>query len=147
MAQCMTRTLWLAAGCIALAAVAHAQDPAAPDAFADESGRATYLAHCAACHGTDGGGDGPVIRALRTRPDDLRGLAARTGPGFSRAALGAFILGRSRPPSAHGTSEMPVWGPLFRQLNTSGTRVDVRLERLLDYLESMQTPSMQTPKR
>jgi hypothetical protein len=82
---------------------------------------------------------------LSTNPDapstspTARRATARTGPGFSRAALGAFILGRSRPPAAHGTGEMPVWGPLFRQLNTSGTRVDVRLERLLDYLGSIQT--------
>jgi mono/diheme cytochrome c family protein len=135
----MTLVPWIAAGCIALTGTARAQDSTAT-AFADESGRATYLAHCGSCHGTDGAGDGPVIRALKTRPADLRGLIGRTGPGFSRAALGAFILGRNRPPAAHGTSEMPVWGPLFRELNTSGTRVDVRLERLLDYLESIQTP-------
>ena len=140
MRSCMSRRGVLAAACLALAAVAHAQDSTAPDAFADESGRDIYVAHCAPCHGMDGGGDGPVIRALKTRPDDLRELSARTGRGFSRAALGAFILGRQRPPAAHGTSEMPVWGPLFRQFNTSGSRVDVRLERLLDHLESMQVP-------
>jgi hypothetical protein len=42
------------------------------------------------------------------------------------------------PVPAHGTSDMPVWGPLFRELNPYDSRVDVRLSRLVDYLKSIQ---------
>jgi hypothetical protein len=103
-----------------------------------ETGQATFLGHCAPCHGRDGKGDGPVASVLQAAPPDLTTLAVRTGPSFSHARLAAYLLGRGRPSAAHGTSEMPVWGPLFRELNPSPSRIDVRLERLVDYLESIQ---------
>jgi hypothetical protein len=33
---------------------------------------------------------------------------------------------------------MPVWGPLFRELNPHDSRIDVRLLRLVEYLKSIQ---------
>ncbi len=103
-----------------------------------ETGQATFQGHCAPCHGRDGKGDGPVASVLQAAPPDLTTLAIRTGPSFSHARLAAYLIGRGRRTAAHGTSEMPVWGPLFRELNPSQTRIDVRLERLVDYLESIQ---------
>ena len=101
-----------------------------------ESGRETYVFHCAACHGRTARGDGPVAPVLKAVPPDLTTLAKRRGGRFEDAAVTAFIVGPR--PEAHGTSEMPVWGPLFRELNPFDSRVDVRLSRLVDYLKSIQ---------
>ena len=49
---------------------------------------------------------------------------------FPQAEVTALIVGRR--PAAHGSSDMPVWGPLFRELNPFDSRVDVRLLRLVD---------------
>jgi mono/diheme cytochrome c family protein len=101
-----------------------------------ESGRDTYLFHCAACHGRAARGDGPVVPALKIVPPDLTTIAKRRGGRFDDADVTAFIVGRRR--AAHGTNEMPVWGPLFRELNPYDSRFDVRLSRLVDYLKSIQ---------
>jgi mono/diheme cytochrome c family protein len=102
-----------------------------------ESGAATYLAHCAACHGRTGVGDGPVAATLRQKPSNLTTIARRRGGKFPRAEVMDFILGQSRI-GAHGTRDMPVWGPLFREINPADSQVDVRLTRLVDHLESLQ---------
>jgi len=39
---------------------------------------------------------------------------------------------------AHGNSDMPVWGPIFRALEPSGTLVKVRIANVAAYIESMQ---------
>lgn len=47
--------------------------PAVPyQAASIVSGQALYAAHCAACHGESGGGDGPAARGLPRPPADLR---------------------------------------------------------------------------
>jgi mono/diheme cytochrome c family protein len=101
-----------------------------------ESGRDTYAFYCAACHGRTGKGDGPVAPTLKAALPDLTTIARRRGGRFSQAELTAFIVGRR--PAAHGSSDMPVWGPLFRELNPFDSRVDVRLLRLVDHLQSIQ---------
>jgi mono/diheme cytochrome c family protein len=103
-----------------------------------ESGRETYLFHCASCHGRDGGGNGPVAPALKTRPPDLTTVARRRGGKFPEMEMIALVTGKGRVTPAHGSSDMPVWGPLFRELNPFDSRVDVRLNRLIGYLESIQ---------
>jgi hypothetical protein len=77
-----------------------------------------------------------MVSVLTTAPPDLTTLAKRKGGRFDKAEVTAFIVGRR--PLAHGTSDMPVWGPLFRELNPYDSRVDVRLSRLVDYLKSIQ---------
>jgi mono/diheme cytochrome c family protein len=125
--------------CCAIAASAAAQTPSdgAPSDTI-ESGRDTYIFHCAACHGRDGRGDGPVMSALKSRPSDLTTIARRRGGRFPRAEIAMFVTGERRGPAAHGSSDMPVWGPLFRQLNPFDSRVDIRLNRLVEYLQSIQ---------
>lgn len=130
----------LAAVCVFVIAVACAraaqrpEDRAPPETI--ESGRDTYLFHCAACHGRTGKGDGPVVSTLKAAPPDLTTLAKRRGGRFVEAEITAFIVGRR--PAAHGSHDMPVWGPLFRELNPFDSRIDVRLLRLVDYLKSIQ---------
>src|SRR2546425_2806975 len=76
-------------------------------------GEGLYGAHCAACHGATGGGDGPLAKSLSVRPPALADLAAlgrftdqelahlivRGGrgtpmPGFARALDWGQVAGR-----------------------------------------------------
>jgi len=41
--------------------------------------------------------------------------------------------------ASHGSREMPVWGPIFHQVEEDVDRGPVRLENLVKYLESLQT--------
>jgi mono/diheme cytochrome c family protein len=105
--------------------------------------------HCAACHGANGKGDGPVARVLKITPPDLTRITERNGGAFPQAAVFETIIGRDMPIS-HGTREMPVWGDLFlgEVLNESVTveeaqeataEVTERIGRLVKYLETIQT--------
>jgi cytochrome c553 len=98
----------------------------------------SYVFYCAPCHGRSGRGDGPVAASLRVRPADLSTLAERNGGTFPRERVAAYITGIGRPITAHGTSEMPVWGPAFRALDASDTRAAVRVSAIVDHLQSLQ---------
>ena len=39
----------------------------------------------------------------------------------------------------HGSREMPVWGPIFSQVEADVDRGPVRMKNLVKYLESIQT--------
>ena len=54
-----------------------------PTASMPESGAQLYKDHCAACHGAEGKGDGPVAGFLKTPPADLRVLAQRNNRIFA----------------------------------------------------------------
>ena len=115
-----------------------AQRSDARPAEVTETGAETYTSHCASCHGASGKGDGPTAPSLRQKPADLTTIARRRGGEFPRAEITDFVLGKGKRIGAHGSRDMPVWGPLFRELNPADSRVDVRVERLLNYIESLQ---------
>jgi mono/diheme cytochrome c family protein len=48
-----------------------------------DAGKTEYLAGCAACHGIDGKGKGPLSADLKTAPADLSIIAKRNGGVFS----------------------------------------------------------------
>jgi mono/diheme cytochrome c family protein len=106
------------------------------------AGRDSFERYCAACHGTGGRGDGPVSSALKMRPTDLTSLARRYNGVYPRDYVRGSVTGTARALPAHGTSEMPVWGPLFATFE-SEARVAVRIENLVTHIESMQAPNTQ----
>lgn len=119
------------------AAAAQRGGQTSPDTI--ESGRDTFLFNCAPCHGRGGKGDGPVVPALKSRPPDLTTIARRHKGTFPKAEITDSVTGKGRVSPAHGSNDMPVWGPIFREQNPFDSRVDVRLNRLIDYLQSIQT--------
>ncbi len=102
------------------------------------SGQEMFTAYCAACHGTDAKGTGPAAPALKTPPADLTTLAKRSGDGnFPRDRV-ATLLRTGSGVAAHGSSDMPTWGPLFKSLDAHDTTVQQRIKNLNDYLVSIQ---------
>jgi mono/diheme cytochrome c family protein len=79
-------------------------------------GRQTYMQYCA-CHGADARGNRPAALVLKTPPADLITLANRHGGQFPYdyvndvLRLGARFV-------AHGSSDMPTWGPSLAQWTT-----------------------------
>jgi mono/diheme cytochrome c family protein len=122
-------------------AAAQRRSPAPPAALTIDSltGKDTFDAYCATCHGRGGAGNGPLTPVLRTMPADLRLLAAKRG-FFPRDQIVAFVTGSGRPIAAHGTSDMPIWGSIFRSLDPSDARVKIRIKNVVDYVESLQQP-------
>ncbi len=101
------------------------------------AGRDLYQFYCATCHGVDGRGHGPAAPALRLVPPDLRQLAAHNGGAFPEATVRDFITGR-RELAAHGSSAMPVWGPIFRGLDPDERLNAIRVGNIVEYLGSIQ---------
>jgi len=101
-------------------------------------GKQIYKEHCAACHGSNGRGNGPVSRSLRKPPSDLTTLAKRHGGAFPEQYV-TNVLRFGLDFSAHGSSEMPVWGPIFQYLeHYNEAAVRQRIKNLCEYLESIQ---------
>ena len=93
--------------------------------------------YCAACHGMDGRGHGPAAAALKPRAPDLTTVARRNRGVFPREQIRDRIVGQDRP-AIHGTREMPLWGPIFSQIENDTDYGRVRLENVLLYLKSIQ---------
>jgi len=77
-----------------------------------DPGKAEYQSNCAACHGLDAKGNGPVSKELKTKPADLTVLAKKNKGVFPLNAVYRVIDGRDQI-SSHGTRDMPVWGYRF----------------------------------
>jgi mono/diheme cytochrome c family protein len=110
-----------------------------PLAIASLTGPDLFHFYCATCHGRDGKGAGPVAAALKVSPPDLTKIARRNGGVFPRERVTAFIANDGAVLSpAHGTSDMPVWGPVFRSLDPSDTKATIRITNLVAHVESLQ---------
>lgn len=119
--------------------LATAQTNQSPATYLGESliGRDSYHSYCSSCHGPAGRGDGPIAEALKRRPADLTALAARNDNRFPRERVTRVLTGEGRTVAAHGPTEMPIWGPLFRVFE-SDARVRVRIDNLVSYIETLQ---------
>jgi mono/diheme cytochrome c family protein len=102
------------------------------------SGETMYKQYCSACHGVDGKGGGPVASVLKTPPPDLTTLAMRHGGKFPYDYVSSVL--RFGPGiSAHGSADMPTWGPIFNFLDKYNERsVQQRIDNLTGYLATLQ---------
>jgi mono/diheme cytochrome c family protein len=104
-------------------------------------GRDNFTSYCSPCHGREGTGNGPVASALKTSPPDLTTVARRAGGTFPRQRIEAFITSGGSNVPAHGSREMPVWGPTFLALGPPDKLdklVKIRIANLVSYVESIQ---------
>lgn len=100
------------------------------------SGKDMFKAYCASCHGEDAKGHGPVAPALKVAPPDLTLLAKRNKGKFSADYVNTVVLHGVNTP-AHGSAEMPIWGPVFVGINDQRL-VILRVNKLSEYLETLQ---------
>lgn len=101
-------------------------------------GKDLYVAYCASCHGLTGKGDGPASPALKSPMADLRTISKRNNGAVPREELEKMILGDKGSRAAHGSEDMPVWGPVFRRVENDRDLGLVRVRRLVDYLVKLQ---------
>lgn len=100
------------------------------------SGKEMFKAYCASCHGEDAKGHGPAAIALKTAPPDLTLLAKRNKGNFSADYVNTVVLHGVNTP-AHGSTEMPIWGPIFTGVNVQRLVV-LRVNKISEYLETLQ---------
>ena len=114
-----------------------------PDSLSE--GGAIYMQSCAACHGAEGRGNGPVAAALLKSPADLTRLSLQHRGRFPREDVVAVVSGE-RNVLEHGTREMPVWSQHFAPTTSGATGIAAvyarrRLDLLTGFLESIQRTS------
>jgi mono/diheme cytochrome c family protein len=73
-----------------------------------DQGRTEFLSKCAACHGADAKGAGPMASKLKRKPADLTALAKNNNDVFPTDAIAAIVDGRGA--ISHRRLEMPIWG-------------------------------------
>ena len=126
----------LLAGCMATP-----QDTVSP-----QTGAALFAENCAACHGSDARGTGPLATRLDTAPADLTRIASRRDGVWPQLEIMSIIDGYTkRTDTPRGG--MPVMsslteGPVveFDTGNGQITRAPARLLSVARYLESIQAP-------
>ena len=122
------------------------QDASAQIVEIQQAGKEIFMEHCAACHGTNAEGMGPLTSEIKDIPPNLRELAQRNGGIFPFWHVYRVIDGREYI-MKHGPREMPAWGNWFQipaddiQSPTDWRdQVRGRIWQLLMYLGSIQKP-------
>jgi len=76
--------------------------------------------------------------ALKPKVPDLTVLAKNNRGKFPEDRVRKTIMGDDAV-AAHGSREMPVWGPVFHQIEEDVDWGQVRLTNLTQYLKSIQS--------
>ena len=102
-------------------------------------GASVFRSNCAPCHGVEGRGEGPVAAALKQPVPDLTTLQRRYKGKFPNAYVRSTIdFGAQETIPAHGTKKMPIWGPIFHEIEFDQDFGNVRLENVTRYIETIQ---------
>jgi mono/diheme cytochrome c family protein len=105
---------------------------------APSDGKQMYTSYCAPCHGVNAKGHGPAATALRTQPTDLTELSKNNHGKYPDAHI-VSVLQFGSEVQAHGSAEMPVWGPILGKMNKTNLQdKQLRISNLSRYLENMQ---------
>ena len=99
-------------------------------------GQQMFNSYCSPCHGRAGRGDGPAAPALTPHPADLSQYTKRHGGGAFPAKDFEDKLNGMAMSKAHGSTDMPVWGPILREMGND----QLRVFNLRTYVESLQVP-------
>jgi mono/diheme cytochrome c family protein len=111
-------------------------------------GENEYMNNCAACHGADAKGGGPVAAVLSIKPSDLTRISKKFNGKFPEDHVYKVIDGREMI-NPHGDTNMPVWGHRYfamaqKTANAVPHELDTqalvfgRITSLVGYLESIQ---------
>jgi mono/diheme cytochrome c family protein len=136
----------LVAGLAVVALPAGAQEQASPSGGVKKvpvhqnnmvQGALLYRNYCATCHGMAGKGNGPAAPALKTAPPDLT-VMAKNNDGIFPELKVLHVLESGPDLAAHGSKDMPIWGPIFRSMGPDRSLGHLRQVNLTDYLKSIQ---------
>ncbi len=116
--------------------------------LAQSVGEAEFMNSCAACHGPDGTGGGPMAGFLMGSLPDLTKLSEANDGVFPVTKVFSTIDG-TMTSGPHGTREMPIWGRRYSEQGAEGANLDFRAEEaevfvrfrilaLTEYLASIQ---------
>ena len=128
------RSILVVLGCLLLTGNLSAQ---ALNAKVPLDGPSIYKAYCAACHGADGKGDGPAAETLKYKPIDLTAIAKNNKGMFPRNTI-EQVLQNGEKWKAHGSKQMPTWGPIFLAVDANDKIAYAHIHNLVTYLESIQ---------
>jgi mono/diheme cytochrome c family protein len=109
-------------------------------AISSVEGKDNFDTYCAVCHGKAGKGDGPAAPAMKTPVADLTMIARKNGGKFNEMAVKDMIKGADREMASHGSKDMPIWGPVFRSFQGDSNVAELRVNNLVNYIKSIQTP-------
>jgi len=101
------------------------------------AGADLFKFYCSTCHGEDAKGRPATLSGHPAAPD-LTTLTSRNGGVFPRQHVLDVVRNGAGSPAAHGPAGMPVWGAIFRGLEPDETHAAIRIENLVDYLQSRQ---------
>jgi mono/diheme cytochrome c family protein len=122
----------------ALLPAAHKQDKTNSSARNIVEGAKIFQYHCAVCHGVDGRGHGPDSVVLKHPVPDLTLISQRSGGKFPFQRVKEIIDGKEPGLHAHGDREMPIWGPIFHEVESDEDWGEVRLDAITKHMESIQ---------
>lgn len=105
-------------------------------------GEQLFRSYCAPCHGEDAKGRRPAASALKTPPADLTSIARRNAGTCPRDRVARDVANGKPLIAAHGSKEMPIWGPNFAALalaSGSDKPIEERIDAVVAYVQSIQT--------
>ncbi len=101
-------------------------------------GSQIFQHYCARCHGADGQDSRSVTAALKQAAPDLTVIAQKNNGKFPYRRVRDIIEGTDPRLSAHSDHKMPVWGPIFHEVDADQDWGEVRLENVTQYIQSIQ---------
>ena len=101
-------------------------------------GAKIFQYHCAVCHGTDGRGHGPDSVVLKHPVPDVTLISRRSGGKFPYQRVKEIIAGERTGLLLQGDREMPIWGPIFHEVESDQDWGEVRLDAITRHMESIQ---------
>jgi mono/diheme cytochrome c family protein len=101
-------------------------------------GARIFQDRCAVCHGVDGRGHGPDSVVVRHPVADLTLISQRSGGKFPYQRVRGIIAGEETGLLSQGDREMPLWGPVFHEVESDQDWGEVRLDAITRHIESMQ---------
>ena len=141
----MKNLIYVALAASIAVGIAYANDSASTTVIkvnrtAATNGKQMYSSYCAPCHGVNGRGDGPVASALKQKPADLAVLSRNNHGNYPAVHINS-VLQFGAENAAHGTAQMPVWGPMLGRMDSDMSQNDtraLRISNLNHYIQSLQ---------
>ena len=117
---------------------AQKQDMTTSSARNTVDGAKIFQYHCAVCHGVDGRGHGPDSVVLKHPVPDLTLISQRSGGKFPYQRVKQIVEGKTLGLLAKDDREMPIWGPIFHEVESDQDWGEVRLDAITKHMESIQ---------